>query len=437
MTRRKVTSRKPLEALAACPSRSRRPPAPTLASFLALLLCLVVPILRAEVAESWIEETIFRLEDMKGEERRETLQKACGLNDKRLAGALARALLAEVAEDSDAIRDRIAETLCKTADASNMETVAKICESEDLGGKERGLKIMGHLRTPEAIEFLKERARLSFGTEKSAAIGGLGYTGEKALIPYLGKVLKESGSDEQAAARMSLARLGVNEVIPALLQDYERTHREREQLDFESKRVERLPDGREKTRAFKRIKEKQQRVFRNLREQRRFFLDIPSSAIPFFVQAANGEGLSFSYSLILENLGRMANAENASLFVGLLHNQHALIRMRALDILGKYPTTASQEEVRKILQEQLAADDWHLRLTAVENLNWLPEAERNAGILKCLDEPSRAVRIAAVRQAGKYQVEEAAPKIRQMLQSAADVDLAVACKDAIAALGDD
>jgi len=407
-----------------------------LPSLLPLLLCLVVPLLRAEVAESWIEETIFRLEDMRGEERRETLQRACELNDKRLAGALARTLLAELAEDSDAVRDRITETLCKTADASHMETVTKICESEDLGVKERGLKIMGHLKTPEAIEFLKERSRLSFGTEKAAAIEGLGYTGEKALIPYLERALKGSGRDGQTAARMSLARLGVNEVIPALLQDYERTHQEREKLDSESKRVERLPDGREKTRALKRIKEKRKRVFRNLREQRRFFLDIPSTAIPFFVQAANGEGLSFSYSLILENLGRMANAENASLFTGLLHNRHALIRMRALDILGKYRTPASQDEVRKILREHLDAEDWHLRLTAVEHLDWLPEAERNATILKRLDEPSRAARIAAVRQAGRYHVKEAAPRIEQMLQELTDVGLVVVCRDAIAALSD-
>jgi HEAT repeat protein len=401
-------------------------------SCLFLAACVQLCCLSAEVADDWIEETIFRLEDMKGEERQERILKACEMKDKRLAGVLARVLLA--AEDPDKVKDRIAEALCKTPDESLMGTITKICESDDLELKERGLKIMGHLRTAESVEFLKQRAQASFPEEKAAALEALGYSGRKELIPYLEKALRDGAGEEKTAARMSLARLGVVSVIPALLQDHERTHGEREQLDSEQQRAMRLPDGREKTRTLNRIGQKQKRVFRTLREQRFFFLDIPPTAIPFFVKAANEDPLAFSLALILENLPRMANAENAGLFLGLLHNKHPLIRTRALDILEKYRTPELEKQVQAVLREQLGSDDWHLRFFAVQSIYWVPEADRTPALLKCLDDPSRAVRIAAISQLGKHRAKEAEPGLRRILAENQDVDVVVACRDAIALL---
>jgi HEAT repeat protein len=332
------------------------------------------------------------------------------------------------------VKDRITEALCKTPDPSLMATLAKICESDDMEMKERGMKVVGHLRTAESVEFLKQRAQASFPEEKAAALEALGYSGRKELIPFLEKALRDEAAEGQTAARMSLARLGVVSVIPPLLQDHERAHGEREQLDFEMRRAERLPDGREKTRSIKRIEQKQRRVFRTLREQRLFFLDIPPTAIPFFVKAANEDPLAFSLALILENLPRMANAENAGLFLGLLHNKHPLIRMRALDILEKYRTPELEKQVQAVLREQLACDDGHLRLFAVQSSQWLPAADRTAALLKCLEDPSRSVRIAAIRQLGANRIKEAEPGLRRILAESQDVDVVVGCQDAIARL---
>lgn len=404
---------------------------PAVRCLVAALVLVSIPLMAGEVSDDWIEQVVFGLEDMKGQERRDTILKACELSDKRLVEPLAKALLDAHEEDTDELKELVTAALCRMVDASAMETVTALCESEDLEAKVRGLKVMGHIRTREAIEFLQQRVHMSFGSEKEAAIQALGYSGEKRLVPFLTRLLKKGAPDEQTAARMALARLGVNDVVPALLQDYERNHRAREKLDFEMKRAMRMPDGREKSRTIKRIKDKQKRVFRMLREQRQFFLEIPPTAIPVFVKAANEDALAFSLSLILENLPRMASKETAPLFVGLLNNQHYLIRLRALAILEKYRAPETGKQVREILTAQLGSTHWRLRLFALESSYWLPDESRAPLALKCLEDPSRAVRLEAIRQLGQQRLAAASPKLREILDGANDVGLAMACRDAI------
>ena len=427
------------------PSRRHRPSvAPTRAAVLPasgpLCLCLLVvlgfwhsPPSGAEVSEEWIEETIFRLEDLEGDERRETLLKASETNDKRLTGVLSRALLAGKKGDTDEVKERVTAALCRMAEPTMLETVSELCSAEDLETKERGLMIMGHLRSPEAITFLQQRIPLCHGTEKAAAIEALGYTGEKNLVPYLQGLLKQVRDEQKVAVRMSLARLGINRVIPALLQDYERTQRQREALDSEAKGALRLT-GRDKARKLKRVRDKRKTVNRSLREQRRFFLDIPPTAIPEFVRAANGGDLVFSFALILENLPRMANRETAPLFIDLLHNQYPLIRLRALDILEKYRNPETDRKAREILAHQLKSEEWRDRRFVIRNCNWLPDDERITVITSALDDPSRAVRLAALKQIAKYRVAKAQPRLRELLSATDDVDLIAACRDAIEAI---